>query len=307
MIVSEAFMNPQVGLFTPAGPNGTFHISPTSAIVENHLDYFKFIGRFLAKALLDQLQVKLNWNLCLFHLLLCRQINFFDIKYVDANISRNYLKLLSLQNQGSIEDLCLNFVATIDDFGKIMHYELKPNGSQIEVTLDNLAEYIQLLSSWRIFDSVLPQLNALINGFSDVIPPQCLGFLDRGMLNLMLCGLPKIDPKEWIAYIVFEQSGDIDTNILEERKHWFKEFLLNANDEMRAKLLQFSTGCSTVVSFRFLEPPFTVEISDALETDCLAQAHTCFNQLVIPVYSSKLIFYKQLEKSLEFSMGFGEM
>jgi hypothetical protein len=41
-----------------------------------------------------------------------------------------------------VEDLELYFVVQYEHFGKMVHDELIPNGSNVQVTQDNLDEYI---------------------------------------------------------------------------------------------------------------------------------------------------------------------
>eukprot|EP01087_Luapelamoeba_hula_P009308 TRINITY_DN2401_c0_g1_i1.p1 TRINITY_DN2401_c0_g1~~TRINITY_DN2401_c0_g1_i1.p1 ORF type:complete len:293 (-),score=28.62 TRINITY_DN2401_c0_g1_i1:911-1789(-) len=56
-IVSSQMLDPSNNLFLPNGPNNTFHPSPTSGINDNHLAYYRFFGRFLAKALIEQVLI----------------------------------------------------------------------------------------------------------------------------------------------------------------------------------------------------------------------------------------------------------
>lgn len=95
-LVSEQMLDPRANLFIPQGPNNTFHPSPSSAIngtppsssrkpcvfvrsgthpqtplrLELHLEYFRFFGRFLGKALIEERLVKAPLTRAIWKLLL---------------------------------------------------------------------------------------------------------------------------------------------------------------------------------------------------------------------------------------------
>ena len=53
MILSREIFNPNYVLFTAAADGATFQPNPLSMINTNHLDYFKFVGRVIGKAICD--------------------------------------------------------------------------------------------------------------------------------------------------------------------------------------------------------------------------------------------------------------
>lgn len=87
---------------------------------------------------------------------------------------------------------------------------------------------------------------------------------------------------------------------------WFWIALTNFTEEEKARLLQFTTGCSQLPpgGFRELSPLF--QITPAPTFGTLPCSHTCFNTIVLPDYEN----YESFEKSLriaitEGSEGFG--
>ena len=68
---------------------------------------------------------------------------------------------------------------------------------------------------------------------------------------------------------------------------WFWALVLNLKEIDRKKLLQFITGSSSLPSdgFSALKPKLTVTRSYTAK-DGYPSSHTCFNQLLIPNYSS---------------------
>ncbi|CAH3147868.1 unnamed protein product [Porites lobata] len=73
-----------------------------------------------------------------------------------------------------------------------------------------------------------------------------------------------------------------------------------------ARLVQFITGFSQLPPGGFAELSPPIQISSVPTADALPTAHTCFNQLCLPSYSS----FKEMQKKLllainEGSEGFG--
>ena len=72
---------------------------------------------------------------------------------------------------------------------------------------------------------------------------------------------------------------------------------------MQAPVLSFVCGSGRLPAdgFAGLRPAFNVEINLAEPTDHLPSAHTCFNQLCLPVYTSR----EQLEQRLTSAVELG--
>merc|ERR1712071_119270 len=165
-------------LFIPQGPNNTFHPSPSSAINELHLEYFRFFGRFLGKALIEERLVKAPLTRAIWKLLLGKPLTFEDFQTVDKQIYMRLLQMLDFDDE-TLESCHLVFAADIDDFGQPRTVPLKEGGEDIPVTRDNLIEWISLYSSWRMLDSVAPQLVHLLQGFYEVVPVQVISLFNE--------------------------------------------------------------------------------------------------------------------------------
>jgi hypothetical protein len=67
--------------------------------------------------------------------------------------------------------------------------------------------------------------------------------------------------------------------------------------------LHFVTG-TTRVPLDGYDPPFNVTQGKDMTTDSLPRAHTCFNQIVLPEYSSKEMMREKLLFALTETEGF---
>jgi E3 ubiquitin ligase SMURF1/2 len=124
-------------------------------------------------------------------------ITFSDLEFVDADLHRN---LLYLQQTVGVEALCLDFTVTYEAFGKKATFDLLPNGESIQVTDENKDQYLQMRLQHRMLDSIKPQLEQLLKGLYEVVPPELLSVFDYQELELLMCGIPEIDVADWIRH-----------------------------------------------------------------------------------------------------------
>jgi E3 ubiquitin-protein ligase NEDD4 len=106
---------------------------------EDHLSYFKFIGRVAGMAvyhgkLLDGFFIRPFYKM-----MLEKPIELKDMESVDTE----YFNSLVWIKENDPSELDLNFAVDEESFGKTIQRELKPNGTNIPVTNDNKHEYIK--------------------------------------------------------------------------------------------------------------------------------------------------------------------
>ena len=105
-----------------------------------------------------------------------------------------------------------------------------------------------------------------------------------------MCGLPQIDVEDWRCNTEYRGEYTSDSQII----RWFWEVVDDLPEEDRARLLQFTTGtsCVPVAGFNSLQGPqrtacrFTIQ-SMEVSLSQLPRAHTCFNRLDLPKYTTK--------------------
>ena len=76
----------------------------------------------------------------------------------------------------------------------------------------------------------------------------------------------------------------------------------------RAKVVSFSCGTGRLPAdgFKGLGPSFCISVDDKQPKENLPSSHTCFNQLVLPPYTSREVLEKQMKKAVGYaSQGFG--
>uniref|UniRef100_A0A1Q3EUN5 E3 ubiquitin-protein ligase n=1 Tax=Culex tarsalis TaxID=7177 RepID=A0A1Q3EUN5_CULTA len=302
-LLSKEMFNPYYGLFEySAMDNYTLQINPFSGLCnEDHLHYFKFIGRVAGMAVYHGKLLDAFFIRPFYKMMLQKPIDLKDMEAVDME----YYNSLLWIKENDPSELMLTFCVDEETFGYTSQRELKPNGADIEVTNENKDEYIKLVIEWRFVARVKDQMQAFLEGFGQIVPLNMLKIFDENELELLMCGIQSIDVKDWKRNTLYK--GDYFANHVIIQ--WFWRAVLSFSNEMRARLLQFVTGTSRVPMNGFKElygsngpQMFTIEKWGTPEN--YPRAHTCFNRLDLPPYESYLALKDRLIKAIEGSQGF---
>ncbi|XP_054006040.1 E3 ubiquitin-protein ligase NEDD4 isoform X4 [Hylaeus anthracinus] len=302
-LLSKEMFNPYYGLFEySATDNYTLQINPFSGVCnEEHLNYFKFIGRIAGMAVYHGKLLDAFFIRPFYKMMLGKSIDLKDMESVD---SEYYNSLLWIKENDPSE-LELTFCVDEESFGHTSQRELKPDGANIPLTDVNKDEYIGLVIQWRFVSRVQEQMNAFLEGFNALIPPTLVKIFDEHELELLMCGIQHIDVKDWKQNTLYK--GDYHANHLVVQ--WFWRVVLSFSNEMRSRLLQFVTGTSRVPMNGFKElygsnGPQLFTIEKWGTPDNYPRAHTCFNRIDLPPYESYQQLREKLIKAIEGSQGF---
>ncbi|KRX79466.1 E3 ubiquitin-protein ligase NEDD4, partial [Trichinella sp. T6] len=302
-LLSHEMFNPYYGLFEySAMDNYTLQINPNSGLCnDDHLSYFRFVGRVMGIALHHGKLLDAFFIRPFYKMMLGKPICLNDMESVD---SEYYNSLLWIEDNDPSE-LELRFVVDEEVFGVTQTRELKPGGADILVTNDNKNEYINLVIKWRFVSRVTDQMNALMSGLNEFIMQNLLTIFDPHELELLMCGLQKIDVKDWKDNTLYKGGYNANHPVIQN----FWKCVLSFDNEMRSRLLQFVTGTSRVPMNGFRElygsnglQKFTIEKWSTPEM--LPRAHTCFNRLDLPPYTSYQDLKDKLVKAIENSASF---
>nr|XP_005905690.1 PREDICTED: E3 ubiquitin-protein ligase NEDD4 isoform X4 [Bos mutus] len=302
-LISKEMFNPYYGLFEySATDNYTLQINPNSGLCnEDHLSYFKFIGRVAGMAvyhgkLLDGFFIRPFYKM-----MLHKPITLHDMESVDSE----YYNSLRWILENDPTELDLRFVIDEELFGQTHQHELKSGGSEIVVTNKNKKEYIYLVIQWRFVNRIQKQMAAFKEGFFELIPQDLIKIFDENELELLMCGLGDVDVNDWREHTKYKNGYSINHQVIQ----WFWKAVLMMDSEKRIRLLQFVTGTSRVPMNGFAElygsngpQSFTVEQWGTPEK--LPRAHTCFNRLDLPPYESFEELWDKLQMAIENTQGF---
>ncbi|XP_070071591.1 E3 ubiquitin-protein ligase Nedd-4 isoform X11 [Drosophila takahashii] len=302
-LLSKEMFNPYYGLFEySAMDNYTLQINNGSGLCnEEHLSYFKFIGRIAGMAVYHGKLLDAFFIRPFYKMMLQKPIDLKDMESVDTE----YYNSLMWIKENDPRILELTFCLDEDVFGQKSQHELKPGGANIDVTNDNKDEYIKLVIEWRFVARVKEQMSSFLDGFGSIIPLNLIKIFDEHELELLMCGIQNIDVKDWRENTLYKGDYHMNHIIIQ----WFWRAVLSFSNEMRSRLLQFVTGTSRVPMNGFKElygsngpQMFTIEKWGTPNN--FPRAHTCFNRLDLPPYEGYLQLKDKLIKAIEGSQGF---
>ncbi|XP_062900117.1 E3 ubiquitin-protein ligase HECW1-like isoform X1 [Mobula hypostoma] len=303
-LLSQELFNPYYGLFEySANDTYTVQISPMSAFVENHLEWFRFSGRILGLALIHQYLLDAFFTRPFYKALLRLPCDLSDLEYLDEEFHQS----LQWMKDNDITDILdLTFTVNEEVFGQVTERELKSGGANIQVSEKNKKEYIERMVKWRVERGVVQQTEALVRGFYEVVDSRLVSVFDARELELVIAGTAEIDLNDWRNNTEY-RSGYHDGHIVIK---WFWTAVEHFNNEQRLRLLQFVTGTSSIPYEGFA----ALRGSNGLRRFCiekwgkvtsLPRAHTCFNRLDLPSYPSYSMLYEKLLTAVEETSTFG--
>lgn len=303
-LLSRELFNPYYGLFEySASDMYTVQISPMSAFQDGALEWFQFAGRVLGIALIHQYLLDAFFTRPFYKALL-KDTNWTlsDLETLDPEYCQS---LLWIKENDITDVLDLTFSVTEDKCGQMIERDLKENGRNIQVTEKNKLDYLQRLVKWRVERGVQQQTEALVKGFNEVIDHKLVQIFDARELELVLCGTIEIDVNDW------KRNTDYRSGYHQNHQCiiWFWQAVDRFDNEQKLKLLQFVTGTSSIpyegfAALRGSNGPRKFCIERWGTRESLPRAHTCFNRLDLPPYSSFDQLFDKLLLAIEETSGF---
>ncbi len=305
-IVTEDLFDPRFGLFKRAGTSDLSYVfnEYSDQFLPNHLDYLFFCGQIVAKALYEAIPIKAYLSKAIVKQLLGLPLVPDDLKYVDLEIwnSMEFLR----ENAITAESAIGNFTVAKKD-PTTEHettVELKKGGENILITEENKAEFIELYFQHIVVSSTDAQFKAFQRGFNSLIKPSMISMMDVDELELFLCGEVVIDVKDWKANTIYKGEYNEGHPVIQN----FWTMVEKMSGEERERLLRFCTGSrrAPAEGFRGLKAAngkvskFCIEPRTAGEKGgAFLVAHTCFNKIELPMYTSLAMMEATVKKLLD--------
>ena len=161
-VLSRQMFNPDYALFIPvASDRTTFHPNKLSSINQEHLMFFKFIGRVIGKALYEGRALDCHFSRAVYKRILGKTVSVKDMETLDLDY---YKSLLWMLENDIAEIITETFSIETEAFGVTEIVDLVENGRNIPVTDENKQEYVQLVVEYRLTGSVKEQLEEFLKG-----------------------------------------------------------------------------------------------------------------------------------------------
>jgi len=294
---SVSYIDPGHGLFPLPLPR-----SPKNAQLTKVRSKFRFLGRLVAKAVMDSRIVDLPLHPALLTSLLggAAELGAWHLPLLDPVFGSTFLQLLqvhlskkraarsgrpcgscTLPDGSSLEDLCLSFVLPGQPA-----VELRKGGENTPLTAANITQYLQSVTDWMLRDGVWRQVEAFREGFSSMFPLSKLRlFYPEELCHVFGGG----GEEAWQPQTLLQNMST---------KHGYTassptilalvEVLCSLSLPHRRAFLQFATGSPRlpVGGFKSLSPRLTVVCKtvpeDASPDVYLPSVMTCVNFLKLP-------------------------
>ena len=312
-ILFQKILDKDTGLFQRSDTDEVgYVIKPNLYPSKELLDQYYFIGKVLAKALLENLTVNCCFNKVIYQLILGEKIELNDLVFIDRPLYKSMKHLISMKEECGENIALCEIYFTFDYEGENGRYhqeDLIENGSNILVTQDNLDEYIDKRIEYYT-KSQLSGIKEIIRGIDAIFPVEYLKIFTSDQLGLLINGTPFIDTDDWRMNTKYKDYEDYDNVIVD-----FWDIISNLSQEDLSNFLLFCTGSSRVPigGFKSLESnrgqisKFEIVKTEYYEgKKNFLRAHTCFNRLDLPNFPDKETLNEAIKFALENEvLGFG--
>ena len=305
VILMRQIFDPNYALFTKSAAKAvTYQPDKRSYINREHLENFHFVGRIIGKAIYDGQLLDAYFTRSFYKHILGLKPTYHDIEAQDPEYYKSLKWMLENDCTGIID---YNMSAEYEEFGKTSVVDLIPNGREIPVTEENKADYVRLVTDIRMTKSIEKQIEAFKRGFHEIIPHDDCKIFNELELELLMSGLPDIDMADMKANVEYTGYTASSPQI-----NWFWRCVSKMDQMDLARLVMFVTGSSKMPleGFSHLQGMNGIQKLQihrvAGNTMRLPSAHTCFNQLDLPEYSSAEVLSERLLRAVrDCSVGFG--
>ncbi|XP_070159750.1 E3 ubiquitin-protein ligase UBR5 isoform X2 [Polyergus mexicanus] len=286
------------GFYTPRQGRGSYE----------RLNAFRNVGRLIGLCLLQNELCPLFLNRHVIKYILGRPIRFHDLAFFDSVIYESLRQLVidaetkDSNSLFSALDLTFSIDLCPEEGGGSI--ELVSNGRDIEVTANNVYDYVRKYAEVRMIKVQEKALHAMRDGVFDVLPDGALDGLTSEDLRLLLNGVGDINVSVLISYTSFNDESGESTERLVKFKRWLWSIVEKMSHVERQDLVYFWTGSPALpASEDGFQPMPTVTIRPADDAH-LPTANTCISRLYVPLYSSRHVLRHKLLLAIK-SKNFG--
>ncbi|KAL3631668.1 E3 ubiquitin-protein ligase upl3 [Castilleja foliolosa] len=285
------------------------------------LEYYRLLGRIMAKALQDGRLLDLPLSSAFYKLVLGQELELHDIVSFDVELGTTLQELQALvyrkqylESTGNYtpEELCFRGASVEDLFLDFSlpgypEYILKPGSENVDMS--SLGDYVSLVVDATVGTGIRRQVEAFRSGFNQVFEIGTLKIFYPNELDYLLCGRRELWKAESLAdHIKFDHGYTSKSPAIVNLLEIMGEF----TPEQQRAFCQFITGAPRLPpgGLAVLNPKLTIVrklsstaasttnngtgVASESADDDLPSVMTCANYLKLPPYSSKEIMYKKL-------------
>jgi len=264
--------------------------SPVAANVRAaHLRRWRFCGMLVAKALFERKHMNLPLSELIWSHLVGRTINFDVLESTNRSLARS----LRWMKSNKIEGVIYETFSVARSGDQTTQVPLITNGEQVDVTDSNKLDYIDRLVAWHTERKFGSALRAFKEGFHSLIPRASIEVFSYLEMEKMVNGEATVDVDAFRSEAIYCGGLNNSSPLVE----WFWEVFASMTDVERSLFLRFVTGSPRIPLDGF-DPRFQVGLDDGASPRSLPVSHTCFNQIILPLYASRGALRERLTYAL---------
>ncbi|XP_065734176.1 probable E3 ubiquitin-protein ligase HERC3 isoform X2 [Phocoena phocoena] len=296
LLLLKELLNPIYGMFTYYQDSNLLWFSDTCFVEHN---WFHLIGITCGLAIYNSTVVDLHFPLALYKKLLNVKPGLEDLKELSPTEGRSLQELLDYPGEDVEETFCLNFTICRESYGVIEQKQLIPGGDRVAVCKENRQEFVDAYVNYVFQISVHEWYTAFSSGFLKVCGGKVLELFQPSELRAMMVGNSNYNWEALEETAIYK--GDYSATHPTVKLFWetFHEFPL----EKKKKFLLFLTGSDRIPIYGMASLQIVIQ-STASGEEYLPVAHTCYNLLDLPQYSSKEVLCARLTQALDNYEGF---
>jgi len=287
-------------------PEGRLQFNPYADIGRWRVHFFTF-GVMLGMSLVCGYPLGVNLELWFVKRILDQEVTLEDLAVADPEFARNLQMVLDM-SLGSEGDMGITMTrmssAPVHVAGAqpSAHelLELVTNGADVNVTDDNKAEFVRLTALSKMGSAGLSHIAAIRSGLASGMNRQAIALISAEAAQGLWAGYnasqltcAQLRKGRW----TFSGFGHLIQSRRIER--WFWAAVESFSGEQLSQLLLFVTGLSALPATGAEDMSFFVKCATHLPADHLPEAHTCFYELVLPLYANALILKEKLTLAIE--------
>ncbi|XP_017279852.1 probable E3 ubiquitin-protein ligase HERC4 [Kryptolebias marmoratus] len=296
LLIMKELLDPKYGMFRYYEESRLIWFSHKTF---EDFDLFNLIGLICGLAIYNLTIVELNFPLALYKKLLKKKPTLDDLKELMPDVGRSLQELLDYPEDDVEETFCLNFTITEDNYGVTEVLDLVPNGENIDVNKSNRQDFVSAYVDYVFNSSVAPLFEGFHAGFHKVCGGRVLDLFQPSELQAMIIGNTNYDWTElekgteykgeyWAEHPTIKLFWEVFHDLPLEKK---KQFLL------------FLTGSDRIPILGMKSLKLVIQPTGGGE-QYLPVAHTCFNLLDLPKYTSLETVREKLLQAIDHNQGF---
>ncbi|CAN7938426.1 unnamed protein product [Ixodes hexagonus] len=301
LLLLKEILDPKYGMFTEYPESRCIWFN-TQSFEEDVMYYL--IGIVCGLAIYNFTIIALPFPLVLYKKLLKQNVTLKDLRDLSPTLAKGLQDLLNYEGDDLENVFYLTFEVSVEHYGHTMNHELKKGGHHIKVTRENRQEYVDLYVDFLLNASVRHCFEAFSQGFYKVCSSKSVNLLQdlfhAQELMILVVGSENYDWADLEKNT--EYKNGYNPNHPTIRMFW--RVFHGLDYEEKKKFLLFLTGSDRIPILGMSEIKIILQPMK-VDDDHLPVAHTCFNLLDLPMYSTEEVMREKLRLAIQNAQGFG--